>query len=163
MGPLAEQARHAGVAGAEQLRTLRRNVFALRVRLDCVVELDFATAAAGGLDPAALVGPPSTYPQCSAWLGALLAGAPEVQGLLVPSAALPGTRTLAIVGKRHPFPYLSAPRRALDIPCAAAGLDARAVISLADRIQPLEATDHPALRAWREGRAYQFVQPRAAA
>jgi RES domain-containing protein len=161
MGPLAEQARHAGALDAAALRQLRRNVFALRVRLDRVVDLGFAAAAAAGLEPEALVGPPSTYPVCSAWLGGLLAGLPALQGLLVPSAALPGTRTLAILGKRHPFPYLATPRRGIDIPCAAAGLDARAVTSLAGRIRPLESTVHPELAAWRERRRFSFAQPPA--
>ncbi len=163
MGPLAEQARHAGAHQPAELRQLRRNVFALRVRLEHVVELSFEAAAAGGLDPGALVGPPSSYPVCSEWLGTMMAGAAQLEGLLVPSAALPGTRTLVIVGKRHPLPYLSTPRRALDIPCAAAGLEAHAVTSLAGRVRPLEATDHPELSAWRERREYRFVQPRAAA
>ncbi len=163
MGPLAEQARHAGTHTAGELRQLRRHVFALRVRLSRVVELDFDAAAAGGLDPAALVGPPFSYPACSRWLADLLARLPGIEALLVPCAALPGVQTLVVVGKRHPFPYLSTPRRDLDVPCAAVGLDAHAVTSLAGRIVPLEWADHPALRAWREGRPYPFVQPRAVA
>jgi hypothetical protein len=163
MGPLADQARHAGTHTAPELRQLRRHVFALRVRLDRIVLLDFDRAVASGIEPEALVGPPSTYPLCSGWLGALIARFPEIEGLLVPSAALPGVQTLVVIGKRHPFPYLSTPRRALDVPCAAVGLDAHAVTSLASRIQPLDSTDHPALRAWREGRTYPFIQPRAAA
>jgi hypothetical protein len=163
MGPLAEQARHAGTHTAAELRQLRRHVFALRVRLARVVELDFDGAAAGGLDPAALVGPPSTYPACSRWLGDLIGRFPEIEALLVPCAALAGVRTLVVIGKRHPFPYLSTPRRDLDVPCAAVGLDAHAVTSLAGRIVPLESADHPALRAWSEGRPHRFVQPRAIA
>jgi hypothetical protein len=163
MGPLAEQARHAGALDADGLRQLRRNVFALRIGLDRVLDLDFTAADAAGLAPEALVGPPSGYPACSSWLGDILREMPQLQALLVPSAALPGTRTLAIVGKRHPFPYLSAPRRAQDVPCAATGLDAHAVTSLVGSIRPLEATEHPELEAWRQGREYRFVQPRAAA
>ncbi|MGD0833954.1 MAG: RES family NAD+ phosphorylase [Candidatus Dormibacteria bacterium] len=163
MGPLAEQARHAGTHTAIELRQLRRHVFALRVRLARVVELDFQAAAAGGLEPEALVGPPSSYPACSRWLGELIDRFPEIEGLLVPCAALPGVRTLVVIGKRHPFPYLATPRRDVDVPCAAVGLDAHAVTSLAGRIMPLESTDHPGLLAWREGRPYPFVQPRAVA
>jgi hypothetical protein len=163
MGPLAEQARHAGTHTREELRQLRRHVFALRVRLEGVLALDFDGAAALGLDPAVLVGPPASYPVCSAWLGDFLESGPAVDGLLVPSAALPGTETLVVVGKRHPFPYLSAPRRAVDIPCAATALDAHAVTSLSGVVRRLEATEHPALDAWREGRQYAFAQPRAAA
>jgi len=159
MGPLAEQARHAGTHTAAALRQLRRHVFAMRVRLARVVVLDFDRAAASGLPPEALVGPPSTYPLCSGWLGRLLDRFPEVDGLLVPGAALPGVQSLVVIGKRHPFPYLAAPRRALDVPCAAVGLDAHAVTSLAGRVVPLESTDHPALQAWREGRRYGFIQP----
>lgn len=163
MGPLAEQARHAGTHTAPELRQLRRHVFALRVQLSRVVVLDFDRAAGVGLEPEALVGPPTTYPVCSGWLGALIGRSPEIEGLLVPSAALPGVQTLVVIGRRHPFPYLATPRRALDIPCAVIGLDAYAVTTLAGRIQPLGRSDHPALRAWREGRPYEFVQPRAAA
>lgn len=162
-GPLAEQARHAGVHTPEGLRQLRRSVFALRIHLERVLVLDFTRAAALGLDPAALVGPPATYAVCSAWLGRLLRSAPAVQALLVPSAALPGTETLVVVGKRHPFPYLSPPRRAVDVPCAAVGLDARALTSLAGAVRRLEATAHPALDAWRAGREHRFTQPAAAA
>jgi RES domain-containing protein len=163
MGPLAEQARHAGAHTPEELRQLRRNVFALRVRLERVLVLDFERAAAWGLDPAALVGPPSSYPVCSRWLGENLQTWPEVQGLLVPSAALPGTDTLVVVGKRHPFPYLSTPRRVADIPCAAAALDAHALTSLSGVVRRLEATEHTALDAWRSGGRFTFVQPPLAA
>ncbi len=163
MGPLAEQARHAGTHTVEELRQLRRNVFALRVRLERLMVLDFDRAAALDLDPAALVGPPSSYAVCSRWLGETLRSSPGVQGLLVPSAALPGTETLVVLGKRHPFPYLSAPRRAADIPCAAAARDAHAVTSLSGVVRRLEATEHPALDAWRRGDPYDFMQPRAAA
>jgi len=163
MGPLAEQARHAGARSAAELRQLRRHVFALRVRLERVVDLDFATAEATGLPPEALIGPPSTYPVCARWLDAVMDHGLDVNGLLVPAAALPGTRNLVMIGKRHPFPYLSSPRRVLDVPCAVAALDGHAVTSLEGRIQPLDQTDHPALRAWREGRPFEFVQPRAAA
>ena len=163
MGPLAEQARHAGVHTAAGLRQLRRSVFALRIRLDGVLELDFSAAAALGLDPDAVVGPPAAYPVCSAWLGRLLRSSSEIQGLLVPSAALPGTETLVVVGKRHPFPYLATPRRAADVPCAALGLDAHAVTSLAGVVRPLEAVAHPGLDAWRAGRDQVFAQPPAAA
>lgn len=163
MGPLAEQARHAGTRTPEELRQLRRNLFALRVRLDGVMVLDFERASALGLDPGALVGPPSSYPLCSRWLGEALRTWPEVRGLLTPSAALPGTETLVVVGKRHPFPYLSEPRRVADIPCAAAALDAHALTSLSGVVRRLEATEHPALDAWREGRGYGFTQPATAA
>ena len=163
MGPLAEHARHSGAGTETELRQLRRNVFALRVRLLRVVDLSFDRAKAEGLDPECLVGPPSTYPMCSRWLGALLTRFPDIEGLLTPSAALPGVQGLVVIGKRHPFPYLVIPRRAVDIPCAAVALDAHAVSSLSGRVHPLGSVDHPALRAWQLGQSYRFVQPRAAA
>ena len=48
MGPLAEQARHAGTHTAVTLRQLRRHVFAMRVRLARVVVLDFGNEIARG-------------------------------------------------------------------------------------------------------------------
>lgn len=161
MGPLAEHARHTGAATASDLRELRRNVFALRVHLDNVLHLDFDTARGLGLDPHLLVGPPSSYPACAAWLGALLDGEPHIDGVRTPNAALPGTETLVVVGRRHPLPYLEVPRRPVDIPCAMAAAEAHAPASLAGHVVPLGSTAHPALAAWRRGRADAFTQPRA--
>jgi hypothetical protein len=163
MGPLAELARHAGALTPELLRQLRRHVFALRVHLESVLELDFSRAEALGLAAADLVGPPDSYISCGSWLDGTLRSRPEIDGLLVPSAALPGTQTLVVIGKRHPFPYDRAPRRAVDVPCAAAALNAHPVTTLGSRIVPLESKDHPSLLAWREGRDVAFEQPRAAA
>src|SRR4029077_5411899 len=97
MGPLAEAARHAGLRSAAELRTLQRTVFALRIELEAVLRVDFATAHSVGLDAADMVGPPATYAACSAWLGRRLASGGALDALIVPSAALPGTENLVVL------------------------------------------------------------------
>lgn len=163
MGALAEQARHLGLRTAVELRTMRHAVFAVRVHLDAVLTVDFDTARALGLEPGDLVGPPHTYATCAHWLAGLLAAVAPPDGLVVPSAALPGTRNLIVAGARHPFPYDRTPRRGLDVPCAGLAFGAHPATTLDTRVVPLDAPDHAALTAWQRGDHFLFAEPRAAA
>lgn len=157
LGPLAEAIRHdeTGMPDA-----IRRNLFVCSVRLRRVLHVDIAGAAAVGIEPEDLVG--DDYGVTRAWLDGVLRSTPRLQALVVPSAALPGTENLVVVGARRPSPYPGPARRAVDLPVAAMGLQARAIERLPAQVHRFGVTPHPAVAAFRAGRPYGFRQPSAA-
>ena len=95
LGPLAELARANDLRQPEQLELAYARLWALRVEPGEVVEVGFENAERFGLTAAALVSDDHTA--CQA-LASRLRGA--VGGMVVPSAALPGTRNLVLFGAR---------------------------------------------------------------
>ncbi len=77
----------------------------------------------------------------------------------MPSAALPGTRNLVIVGERVRTGYLDQPVDALDVPVAPTGGRGRMLQELWRRRRPLAERAHAEYDAWSEGRSFEFVEP----
>jgi FXSXX-COOH protein len=157
LGPLAEAIRHDETGLPE---AIRRNLFVGYVRLRRVLHVDIPAASDMGIEPEALVG--DDYAVTRNWLDGILQSLPRLEGLRVPSAALPGTENLVLFGARRPSPYPGPGRRAVDLPMAAIGLDASAIERLTARVTRFGASPHPAVAAFRAGRPYGFTQPSAA-
>lgn len=81
-----------------------------------------------------------------------------VRGVIVPSAALPGTENIVLFGDRVAISYADDPIEEWEIPAsmtASAGSPPASLIPLVRRFgQP-----HPALSAWRRGEDFRFVEP----
>lgn len=157
LGPLAEAIRHDETGMPE---AVRRNLFVGVVALQRVLSVDFASSSELGIEPEDLVG--DDYTRTVAWLARLIAARPDLDGLVVPSAALPGTDNLVVLGARRPSPYPGPARRGVDVPMAAFGLDARAIERLAGVVHRFGSGVHPGVAAYREGRGLAFTQPSAA-
>jgi hypothetical protein len=82
----------------------------------------------------------------------------HASGLIVPSAALPGTRNVVLFGARVAAPYLAAPVSSLDLPASVTAQDARPLVSLIERVR-FKRERHAALDAWAAGEAFGFVEP----
>ncbi len=155
LGPFAERLRGLGPAVSADLATLRWRTWAARVDLDALTVVDFDTAAAHGIDAAALVA--DDWGPCQALAGRLRADGRA--GLVVPSAALAGTDNVVLFGPRLAAPYTPAPvDAALDVPTAHAAENSTVPAELVAHVR-WPGQPHPGLQAWRAGHTYTFNDP----
>lgn len=105
LGPAAEMLRHhIGPASLEDHDTLRLDLWVARLPDDGLLEIGFHSALSHGIPPDDLVA--DDYRSCQEWADSVRwTGAP---GIAVPSAALPGTKSLVLFGPRVLHPYLAA-------------------------------------------------------
>ena len=154
LGPLAELMRGHSLRRAEQIRRVRARTWALRLEVPGIVENTFGGAAEHGLEAADLVADDQT--RCRALAADLRrAGAP---GIVVPSAALPGTQNVVLFGPRVGSPYLLEPLGAVDVPASITAHDGRPVASLLDRVR-FRGDGHAALAAWQCDEPFVFDEP----
>jgi hypothetical protein len=119
-----------------------------------LLEITFDTAGEHGLEAADLVSDDQT--RCRG-LAARLRGA-GARGMVVPSAALPGTGNVVLFGARVGSPYLLEPLGEVDVPASITAHDGRPVASLLDRVR-FRGDEHAALAAWRRGEEFAFDEP----
>lgn len=153
LGPLAELMRNADLRTPEQIRAVQTRTWALDVPLDDLTEITLDTAREFGIAAEDLVADDRTA--CRE-LAVRLRG--QVPGIIVPSAALPGTRNLILFGPRVAAPYLTTPVSAIDVPASITAQDGRSLISLLDTVR-FVGDPHPALDAWRSGTIFSFTEP----
>lgn len=154
LGPFAEFLRGSSLRLPEQVRQARGRTWALRLEQDGLVEVSFDNARDFGLDAADLVD--DDLARCQA-LAAELRDA-HVPGIVVPSAALPGTHTVVLFGPRVGSPYLLEPLGAVDVPASITAHDGRPIVSLLDLVR-FRGDAHAALDAWQRGDAFEFDEP----
>jgi hypothetical protein len=153
LGPHAELMRNSDLRTPERVRAARMRTWALEVPLDDLPEVSFDTADRFGITAEELVADDRSACQR---LAARLRG--QSSGLLVPSAALPGTRNVILFGSRVAAPYLTVPVSTLDIPSSVTSEAGRPLVSLLDVVR-FTGDVHPALDAWQQGTVFTFVEP----
>jgi len=153
LGPLAELMRNADLRSPVQIRAVKMRTWALQVPVGELPEITFDTAEAFGISAEELVSDDRSG--CQRLAGRLRAGTP---GLIVPSAALPGTRNAVLFGPRVAAPYLTEPVSTLDIPASITAEDARPLLSLLSVVRFI-GDDHAALTSWKQGLSFRFVEP----
>ena len=154
LGPWAEVIRGQELDAADA-RELRMRTWALRVDVEGFVEIGFPEARDFGIDPDALVA--DDYGACQEL--ADRQRATGVRGMIVPSAALPGTRNLVLFGERVAAGYLDTPIDAsLDVPSSMTADRGAAPMSLHPLIRR-RGVGHPELEAWQAGRTFEFHEP----
>jgi len=153
LGPLAELMRNAELRSPEQVRAISTRTWALEVPIGNLPEITFATAERLGITAEQLVD--DDYGSCQELAVALRA---QVEGVIVPSAALPGTRNVVLFGPRVAAPYLTDPVSVLDVPASITADGARPPVSLMSVVR-FAGDTHAALSAWRNGIDFRFVEP----
>jgi hypothetical protein len=154
LGPFAEFMRSNSLRRPEQVREVRERTWALRLELHDLPELGFSDAHEFGVDPAELVSDDPS--ECRTLAARLREDA--VPGVIVPSAALPGTMNVVLFGGRVGAPYLIAPIGAVDIPASITAQDGRPIIGLLDRVR-FYGDPHSGFDAWRHGDELVFDEP----
>ena len=79
-------------------------------------------------------------------------------GLIVPSAALPGTQNIVLFGARVASGYLARPLSALDVPASITAEAGRPPESLPEIVR-YRGEPHPELVAHELGRPFRFTEP----
>ena len=153
LGPLAELMRNAELRSHEQVRVISTRTWALEVPIDDLPEITFANAETFGIAAEQLVG--DDYGPCQALAETLRR---QAEGVIVPSAALPGTRNVVLFGPRVAAPYLTRPVSSLDIPASITADGARPPTSLGQVVR-FGGDTHAALDAWRNGIDFRFAEP----
>jgi len=153
LGSWAEAIRNQRCGTVEAALEARLPVWAIRVVLDeAPLLVDFDAAAAGGLPhpiaPEALVAEDPTA--CRALAKAHRADPAAPKLLRVPSAALPGTENLVILGARRGIEYLARPHRSTQIPHACAAAGGHSPRGLFPHVR-LRGRPHAGLAAWKRG------------
>ncbi len=157
MTPWAEMLRNLHLRTADEARTLRLPIWAIRVSLaDDPLEIDFATAGNHGVEAEDLVADDRTVCQT---LAAALAGGGQAS-ILAPSAALTGTRNLVIFDPAVVIDYHRVPLAPEDYPTAMASQRGRCPEDLWQLVHHHgSATRHAELEAFLAGSAFAFEQP----
>lgn len=154
LGPFAEFVRSNSLERPEQVRHIHERTWTLRVSIESLPEITFGGASRRGLEAADLVS--DDYSACQRIATALrVAGVP---GLIVPSAALPGTRNIVLFGPRVGAPYLLDPVSAIDVPAGITAHRGRPPASLLERVC-FVGQRHAALDAWAKGGEFTFEEP----
>jgi hypothetical protein len=153
LGPLAELMRNAELRSVEQIRAISTRTWALEVPIDDLPEITFATADRFGISAEQLVG--DDYGPCQELAMRLRA---EIRGVIVPSAALPGTLNVVLFGPRVAAPYLTHPVSLLDVPASITADGARPPTSLRSIVR-FAGDRHAALDAWLNGSDFRFAEP----
>jgi hypothetical protein len=153
LGPLAEFMRANDVRLPQQVRQVRQRTWALRVEIDGLPEITLAAADDFGLDATSLV---ADDPSGCQELGERLRD--QVPGIVVPSAALPGTRNVVLFGQRVGSPYLIDPISTVDVPASITAHAARPILSLLDVVR-FNGERHAELEALNRGEEFDFDEP----
>ncbi|HEX9697174.1 MAG TPA: RES family NAD+ phosphorylase [Actinomycetota bacterium] len=154
--PWAELLRRENRRGLDEALAVRFRVWAFRVVVQELLEISFATARDAGVRPADLIADDRSA--CQGLARRLREPGPPAP-LVVPSAALPGTRNLVMFGPRVPAPYDVQPVDATYLPSAVAGDHARTLSSLLPLVR-FRGRPHAEYQAWRRRRPFEFFEPR---
>lgn len=156
LGPAAEMLRH-NVGPTGDPDTVRLNLWTATVSVDPVVQIDFDNAAGHGCTAEELVG--DDYGPTQSLADRLRASG--AHGMVVPSAALPGTHNLVLFGERVLHPYLWQPLAPEEVPTGNLTDGARVAAELLGHVRWF-GSDHAALEQWKSTGAYEpFADPLA--
>jgi hypothetical protein len=153
LGPLAELMRNADLRSEPQVRAVRTRTWVLEVPLDNLPEIGFDSADQFGIAAEELVA--DDHGACRRLAARLRT---TIRGIVVPSAALPGTHNVVLFGPRVAAPYLVEPVSTLDVPTSITAEAGRPLTSLLDIVR-FVGDPHGALDAWQQGRSFSFAEP----
>jgi hypothetical protein len=154
LGLFAEIVRANSLRQADQARHVRARTWALRLDDEGLMEIGFEKAGEFAVEAADLVDDdPTACQRLAADLRARGA-----RGIVVPSAALPGTQNVVLFGPRVGSPYLLEPLAEVDVPASITTEDGRPIASLLDRVR-FRGDEHAALVAWQQGQPFEFQEP----
>lgn len=151
--PWAEYCRYHDLS-PEQAEQRRLRVWAIRVIVPEIVEVEFDNATDHGLRSEDLVD--DDWSACQDLADRFRTDPAGPKAIKVPSAALPGTRNIVIFGERVSIPYLWEPIDEVDMPTAIVAENARPPAGLLPLIR-YRGDTHPEFDAWSQGQSFSFA------
>jgi hypothetical protein len=157
MTPWAELLRYEDRRTRDRALLMRYPLWALKVTLeDAPLELSFDNAPDYGLQPEDLVA--DVQGPCQGLADQFRRDG--VNAFIAPSAALPGTRNLVVLGERVMIGFEHVPIDEVDLPTAMASQAGRCPEGLWGVTHyRATGTPHPAFDAWQLGEEYVFAEP----
>ncbi len=153
LGPFAELTRQHSLRTAKQIAHIRQRTWALRVQVEELTEITFDNASNFGLEARDLVADdPSRCQELARSVRSHQAG------IIVPSAALPGTSNAVLFGARVGSPYLLEPLGQVDVPASITAEGGGPPLSLLSIVR-FTGTPHAALTSWLSGDDFTFEEP----
>lgn len=152
--PWAEYLRYHGLRAEEDIIVRQLSIWAIRVDLSTAVEITFENATDFGIEASDLVS--DDHGACQSLADRLREDARSPKAIIVPSAALPGTRNLVVFGERVMIPYLWDPLDEGDIAACIVASKATPPLDLLPLVRQ-EGDQHAELEAWNAGRLYEFA------
>lgn len=156
LGPWAEYLRSNDLREPVDLAEYRLRFWAVRLDLTEATEITFANAPDFGLAPEDLIA--DDHGSCRRLGNRLRYDPAAPDAIVVPNAALPGTRNLVIFGERTAIPFSVPPRDAWDIPACAVAERSRPPRGI-ESIVRFSEDPHPGFEAWSAGLSYQLAEP----
>lgn len=153
LGPWAEVVRGRGLVEEADAMQLRLSIWALRLELpDPPYALDFdaavSDAAPAPIAPADLID--DDHAACRRFADVLRGDPTAPKILTVPSAALPGTRNLVILGPRRTIEYAAHVKRPTQVPAALIAVRAQPLATMLPHVRHI-GRPHEGYEAWRNG------------
>lgn len=148
LGPWAERARMEGIRSAADLEGIASRTWAAEFHFEAdeLERISFDNATRFGLEAADLIA--DDHSECRKLAQRLRR---NVEAIVVPSAALPGTENLIVFGQRAMSPYgAEPPDRLLDVPSAVTADAARPPDVLLNLVSHIGST-HWGYREWELG------------
>ena len=154
--PWAEWLRDNGVTSERQLIELRGRLWVAKIDLAEALVVDFDTCADYGLQPENLVG--DDYEPCQDFAEHFREDPELPDAVVIPSAALPGTKNLVVFGARIAIPFLNTPLDAIDVPVSIASEDSAPPAFLLEHVRSFHSP-HQEFQAWQRGEEFRAVLP----
>ena len=151
--PWAEYMRYHGLRDAEELANRRLSIWAVRLDVADAPSITFENASTFGLEPWDLVS--ADHSACRELADRLRNDSTGPQTVVVPSAALPGTRNVVVLGERAPIPYLWTPIDEVDLPVSIVAAAAQPPLDLIPFVRHGDEA-HREFEAWARGERYAF-------
>lgn len=156
LGPWAEYMRANGIRTLDALLRVQARTWALRLPQDHIVELTYGNAPEFDLDPFALVS--DDWGPCQDFADHCRQEPHLPERFITPSAALPGTRNLVVLGPRVAIPYDTDPIGEVDVPASLTADKGRPIHTLLREVRHF-GDPHAEFEAWRVGNPFRFEKP----
>ena len=152
----AEYLRWHDLRDPAALREIRLGVWAIRIDVEGMLDIDFDNAHELGLSPEDLIS--DDWSACQAVSERLRSDPAATKLLRTPSAAFPGAHNVVILEPRVAVPYSFTPIDDVDTPvtlCAAGAHPPEALVELVR----FRGEAHAGYEAWRGGEAFELIEP----
>jgi len=151
--PWAEYLRFHDIRRSETIDERRLRIWAVKVDLVDAVEIGYANAREFGLEPGDLVS--DDHGPCRRFAERLRSDPSAPDTIIVPSAALPGTRNVVVFGERVPIPYSWRPLDRADLPACVIAERSHPPSNISSVVR-FTGEPHAELEAWADGHRYSF-------
>lgn len=150
--PWAEYLRGNKLRDTDRLAERRLRIWVLEIDLSKAITIEFDSARQYDLEPEDLVA--DDHGPCRRLADRIRLDPSFPRTIIVPSAALPGTRNVVVFGERVRIPYGWKPIEDVDVPACVIAERSQPPDGIASLVR-YEGEEHAELSAWRRGEPFR--------